>query len=200
METNLVKLFQETVPEKFDFLVKEYGFSLEFDICGHFVARSPYCQIMLVFEKKHFECWLERLDMEAYPHDAIEVVVVATCLGYHHNKELRFPSDTEVLTDEIELNVKLLREYCSDFLRGDFGSWTRVVDCLEERGKLIELTRDGIAQEAELSAERELAQLAWSKKDFLEVITHYENIQSFLTASEKKKLEYAKKQKKDKPD
>lgn len=193
MRKDLKELFEQTIPLRFGFLVTRYGFSLHQASQWHFVAQSPYCEITMEMDKKRFGCWLERKDAYIFPYRPIEVIVLATCLGYQHQTASHFLSKEEdVFIHDVELYVRVLEDYCSEFLRGDFTKWKKIIKCLEEKGRQQEKERERIAQERRLSEAREAARTAWINKDYQQVIVMYESILPFLTPAEKKKLEYAR--------
>jgi hypothetical protein len=193
MGRDLKELFKQTIPLRFDFLVTRYGFSLYQASQWHFVAQSPYCQITMEMDKKRFGCWLERKDVHIFPYHPIDVMVLATCLGYQHQEAPHFFSnEEEAFIRDVELYVTVLEDYCSEFLRGDFTKWEKIMRCLDEKGRQQEKERERIAQERRLNEAREAARTAWANKDYQQVIVMYESILPFLTPSEKKKLEYAR--------
>ena len=79
------------------------------------------------------------------------------------------------------------RDHARDFLSGD-------ADSYRELASFRELETESYAQEQRLRYMRADADAAWTAKDYLAVIKAYGSSPSLLTASERKRLEYAKKQ------
>ncbi|KAF0111921.1 MAG: hypothetical protein FD147_435 [Chloroflexi bacterium] len=198
MDNDLEQLFCEMVPVRYDFLIKEFGFSFYQDHTWRFRAESPNCRIVMEYEKNHSACWIERIDdgsagTEMY--HGINVKLIAECKGYDSLASgPQFRSSRETIEREIDEYTMLLKEYCVNFLRGDFSEWALIVTCLKFQNDSRERKENLIVQ-ARLHKEiREKAESAWKNKDFAQVVTLYTSIFDFLSPTEKKKVEYAKKQ------
>lgn len=193
MKNGLKELFKQIIPVKFGFLVTAYGFSLRQASQWHFVAQSPYCQVTMEIDRGRFGCWLERRDIETFPYHPVDVIVLAMCLGCQPQETLRFASEEEVFMQDVELYVIALQDYCSEFLEGNFAKWRKIIECLEEKGRQQEEERKQLALEHKINEARDAARAAWENKDYQQVVTIYNSIFPFLTPSEKRKLEYARK-------
>lgn len=135
MYDDLDHLFQVTVPKKFDFLVSDFGFTLNQDKPWRFIAYSPVCHVVMEYEKNHFGCWIEKCGdrVETDLYKGISVELIAVCKGFENSmSEPFFGSPSEIILREIERNSKLLRDYCSAFLLGDFSEWSEIISCIKK--------------------------------------------------------------------
>jgi len=197
MDNDLEQLFCEMIPVRFDFLIKEFGFAFFQDRTWRFRAESPNCRVVMEYEKNHSACWIERLDDGSTEKDmfhAINVKLIAACKGYIRlPPDPQFYSKRESVTKEIDEYAMILKKYCSNFLEGNFSDWPQIVNCLLIQNDIREKNENIIVQSRLHQEIREKAKSAWKDKDFIQVISLYTSIFDFLSPTEKKKVEYAKK-------
>ncbi|MCI0608911.1 MAG: hypothetical protein L0Z71_07615 [Anaerolineae bacterium] len=191
--STLLQIFETTVMEEFVFLQKNFGFNITKASDYLFVAKSSNCHVVIDFDKNVIGCWIERLDVPLkHPDRGFAVEWIAKSLGYQDD-ELRFLTTEESIKRQTQLQARLLGEYCTQFLQGNFSGWQQVFEYINEQRKLEEERIAREEFEVFLSETRQEAESSWLKRDYARVITLFETMDEFLTPSERKKLEYSKK-------
>ncbi|HEY0048827.1 MAG TPA: hypothetical protein VGB68_06065, partial [Pyrinomonadaceae bacterium] len=95
-------------------------------------------------------------------------------------------SQAEILERNISWFASLLQRYGSDYLKGDVRAYKKLEERSNRRSK--EYTQDLTNKQL-----RNKAASAWEQKDFAVVVESYKSMKKFLSAAEKKKLEYSEK-------
>ncbi len=195
MNTDLESLFKYAVTEEFDFLVKDYGYSVFQDNPWRYSYIRGSIKLVMEFDGASFGCWIEREDLDlADTYRAIGVEVISKCLGYQASNEVRFRPRDEILLNKVKTNSILIKKYCLNFIKGDFSKWDIVIECLKNQDKTQKEKNEAETLGYHLRDIRQMANFAWMNKDFKQVIYYYKSIENSLSKLEKKRLEYAEKQ------
>ena len=193
MTSHLPQIFETTIIQEFVFLQMEFGLELTKESDYQFVAKSSNCHVVIDFDRNVVGCWIERLDIPlGDPYRGLSVEWIANSFGYRDD-ELRFLTYEESIIRQIKLHAKLLKDYCSEFLRGDFSGWKQVKEYVEKQIEIEDEKHNKESLKRPTSEIRQEAESAWLAKDYGKVISLFETMDEFLTPSERKKLLYSKK-------
>ena len=95
-------------------------------------------------------------------------------------------SNQEYLIIAIKRIAEVLKRYAQDLLQGDQAAFLSLVSLRERECEDYEIER-------ELTFVRNEAAKAWNKKDYKKIVQLYSSVEHYISQSEIKKLEYAKK-------
>jgi len=187
-------VFEEAVINNFNFLVQQYGFRLsQIEQTGYVKAiryESPFVYVSLIYGPPAYEPEMAfgRIGIDDMPgnqgfHPG-DLALLRSSFGW---KWGGVNPKNSVLVEIVSGHAQVLRECGSACLLGDQASFEEMK---VRRDSAIEAWH----QEEKVSSIRKDAQVAWESKDYRAVISLFESFESMLTDTEKKKLEYAKKQ------
>lgn len=112
-----------------------------------------------------------------------DVVAFHSCNPLHSN--LLFQAHSEKNLVAICRVIKsLMEDYCLEILHASMDIFLSVTDFARQRD--CQFTDDVVSYPKRMAAES-----AWARKDYLEVVRLYSSIQTFLTESERRRLDYA---------
>ena len=191
---SISKTFNKIVKEAFSFLVSDYDmqYTVEQDDLYSKVryVRNPVF-LDVFFDMNSFEIGVNTGLVSSLLGEkcsyGLEEVMEAI-LGNSHEISPFYQSSSEKGIEEcIKHIADVIKEYYVPVLKGNKGIF-----------KKIDLASKNISQELtteiKLKRVREKASEAWQQKDYLETIKLYKKIKPYLTPSEAKRLEYARKQ------
>ncbi|MFN8404086.1 MAG: hypothetical protein U0V48_11105 [Anaerolineales bacterium] len=189
---DLLQLFKVLVMQEFSFLQKKYGFDFSKESDHRFTAKSSRCLVAIDFDKNVIGCWIERLDLpQKHPDRGIGVGWIAQYFGFRDD-EIRFLTREESITQQTKSLANQLREYCKEFLLGNFSQWEDIKEFVRKQIEIEEEKEKEQSLQRLVSDVRYDAETAWKDKNYGKVIDQLEIIEEFLTPSEREKLEYAK--------
>ena len=61
--------------------------------------------------------------------EQLSIIVVSKCLNPGVDYKIIWDNPIDI---ELERRSKLLKEYCPDFVNGDFSKWISVIECLKK--------------------------------------------------------------------
>jgi hypothetical protein len=187
-------VFEETVKNNFSFLVQQYGFRLsQIEQTGYVKViryESPLVYVSLIYGPPAYEPEMAfgRIGIDDVPgnrgfHPG-DLVLLRSSFGW---KWGAVNPKNPVLVEIVAGHAQILRECGSACLLGDQASF-------EEMKARRDNAIEDWHQEEKVNSIRNDAQVAWESKDYRAVLRLLESIETMLTDTEKKKLEYAKKQ------
>lgn len=187
-------VFEETVKNNFSFLVQQYGFRLsQIEQTGYVKViryESPLVYVSLIYGPPAYEPEMAfgRIGIDDVPgnrgfHPG-DLVLLRSSFGW---KWRAVNPKNPVLVEIVAGHAQILRECGSACLLGDQASF-------EEMKARRDNAIEDWHQEEKVNSIRNDAQVAWESKDYRAVLRLLESIETMLTDTEKKKLEYAKKQ------
>jgi len=127
------------IKKHFGFLIDEYGFLLKKNSDQSYDFESSTTKISIFTEYNTLVIGIEPIGEEARKllrnnilPEQLDVIVVSECL----NPDF----DYKVIWDEpipfaMERKSQVVKNYCVDFLRGDFTKWADVLNALKNRRK-----------------------------------------------------------------
>lgn len=127
-----VEEFSSLLKQYFGFLVDEYGFELRkhSDLNYDFVTSATKISVFIEFDtlvvgiEPVGEETSKLLRNNILP-EKTDVIVVARALHPDLNYKIIW---NEPIQSAMERESGLLKDYCEEFLRGDFTKWTKVID------------------------------------------------------------------------
>lgn len=119
------------------------------------------------------------------PNESISLHEIVHAGGVHG---FRTPQvvDERSLASAVENCAMVLKEYGSNYLRGDHFSFRRISKCREKQSIDYGIARDVRMVKAE-------AEVAWQKKNYMDVFSLLDSIRIYLSDADLKKLEYSQK-------
>lgn len=184
--------FSEAVHSAFKFLTDDFSFACVRREATFVRYESSNAFVNIYHGRASFEMNVEigKLkgtgDLEDFPFTIGEILNVASPQEAETYHPFQGTSAESVKTFTTRL-AELVQKHATLALRGDLEFFRKVSN---ERGK----RSDALVLAWELSRARRDAEKAWREKQFERVASIYEPVKQHLTASETKKLEYAKKQ------
>lgn len=187
-------VFEEAVKNNFNFLVQQLGFRLDkIEQTGYSKViryESPSVYVSLIYGPPAYEPEMAfgRIGIDDVPgnqgfHPG-DLVLLRNSFGW---KWGAVNPKNPVLVEIVAGHAQVLRECGSACLLGDQASYEEMK---VRRDNAIEAWH----QEEKVNSVRNDAKVAWESKDYRAVGRLLESIETMLTDTEKKKLEYAKKQ------
>jgi hypothetical protein len=136
---SLTQIFQEKVPEIFDFIKDDYGFKFEVINDYRMIARKEDMNLYFIFDREVlFSVEIEvtgALGEKAIKNPnyrRLGASTMAECMKDGYQLKVRFIQNKNVLISEMKEEARVLREYCGDILSGDVSDWERIVGCLQK--------------------------------------------------------------------
>ncbi len=136
----LTELFQEKVPEIFDFVKEKYGFRFE-KINDHLIsAKKGDISLEFRFDRGTMfgvEIGLrgelgEEATTEA-KYRKIGTTAIAKCLDKKYNPWIKSVRTDIDLMHQMEEGATELLQYCGNILEGDVAEWEKIVNCLSSK-------------------------------------------------------------------
>jgi hypothetical protein len=183
-------IFEAEVKRNFEFLERDHGFQLprlaEVGYAKSMRYESPKIYVSLTYGPPAYEVGISfgRVGIDdqpdAYGFNQGDLVSLNSCAGWRWN-----PTSQDPFVASISEFARLLRECGHAALQGD----QSVFEEMKQR-------RDAAVQawhkEERVKSVRTQVERAWQEKNFNQVLALYKSIESMLTPSEKKRLEYAR--------
>lgn len=193
--------FQKTARKAFDFLLREYGFQeipTEYNDPFGLRYQSNHCRVQVTGRSFGFglDVGVARLDYNAKV-DPFAGVFPLWCVLKLRDPELydkRFHHTSGQLK-MLCMDARALRKHCQDILIGDFSIGVQISTLLRNRWE--EAKEENRKEEARWEYERatSVANEAFNRKDYVEVVKQLESVEDHLMPSQLKKLAYARKHK-----
>ena len=189
-----LKRFVDFVRKDFLFLETDYGFRIT-DIKSNFNYswvryESKKVYVTAYYFPSRYECdvALGLFSDESQNYSIGELLILIN--DFNLSPTYNFEKTTQI--EKTERNVSwfasILRKYGREYLKGNPAVFEELKENQEKMSK--EYTQEILNKQT-----RQKAEFAWKQKDYDAVIRSYKAIEEFLSPSEKKKLEYAKRMK-----
>ena len=129
---NYTQVFQETVPNSFASIISDYEFLLTKVNDWMFELRSRNCLITVILDKVQVFVDIEPVRTDQVPDirylNKLDLGRIINCIDPRANFEYKFNREAERVRDETDRLAKMLRQYCAQFLAGNFADWSRIYD------------------------------------------------------------------------
>ena len=128
--------FRSLVLRYFDFLINEHSYTYQEIGERKFTLESPLTRISIFIEYSTVVVGIEPIGEEAKKllrenilPEQLSIIAVSKCLNPGVDYKINWDNPID---SELERRSKLLKEYCSDFVSGDFSKWISVIKCLKK--------------------------------------------------------------------
>ncbi len=124
--------FPGIVDARFRFLVEDFGFLPSDSDRERVHYSNETCVVGIDLEHGIPNAWIG----PRWPTDsahiarALSVLLVANCRGFKDGSGPNYRNLDTRMIEDIDLFARLLRDYCSDLLSGDFARWPEIVTCV----------------------------------------------------------------------
>jgi len=127
-------VFQEAVPKSFASIIADYGFSLSQPSDWLFELRSGVCLITIFLDRQSVlgsikPARVEQVSKVQY-YGSIDLGGFIDFLAPEENFEYRFCRKPEEIGDEVDKLARLIQQYCTPTLKGDFSNWLRLKESI----------------------------------------------------------------------
>lgn len=135
----LAQIFQENIPEIFNFVKSDYGFEFEVIDDHMMIARKEDMNLYFIFDRGVlFSVEIEVIGAlgekatKNPDYRRLGASTMAECMKEGYQLKVRFIQDKYVLISEMKEEAQVLRKYFGDILSGDVSDWARIVDCIRK--------------------------------------------------------------------
>lgn len=182
-------VYRDLVIKNFNFLVSDYGYALLPSSATSYVVSyaSGSVTVEAMYDASHsFELDIRLSNTEA--GSTIESFSLHEIVHAGGSSRFRTPqvADERPVANALENCAMVLKEYGDNFLRGDFFSFRRLSKYREQRSTEHEISTTVKMVKAK-------ADLAWQKKNYMDVFSLLDSIRKHLSDADLKKLEYCEK-------
>lgn len=126
--------FQEAVPKSFASIIANYDFLLTQPSEGVFELRSDVCLITISLDRQSILGNVKPARIEQVPkaqyYSSIDLGTFIDFLAPEANFEYRFCRKPEEISEEVDRLARLIQQYCTPIMKGDFSDWVRLKESI----------------------------------------------------------------------
>lgn len=179
--------FNGKVKRIFDFLIREEGFNLVTEDVTFIRYESHLVFINFYHGRSSYELGVE-MGLLVEEDTVFRLPTIIAALAPDYTGQVVFQAGEPKIVEECLLKISaLIKKYCVSLLNGDKTEWTKV--SIQQQ-----LNSQKLHEEYTINPVKEDAERAWKEKRYKDVVKLYSSVEHYLTNTEKKRLEYAKKQ------
>lgn len=188
MSVNRVNIdFSIKVKDIFKFLVSKYNFRLIEEVETFVRYESDTVFINFYHGRSSFEIGVEMGLLKHEGDSRFRLPTIMAALAPEYKERVFFQANESKVVEKCLIKVsELLQKYCIALIKGDESTFLKVsVQQQLEGAKLHE--------EYTINPVKEDADKAWHEKRYADVVKLYSSVEHYLTNTEKKRLEFARK-------